>query len=320
MPEVNLNARPRLGDMQQIGGPDAASREATLAMEAAALEAAPRITPAAAFDGRSGYDADFLGEFKVPLPVPGARLKRDVLPVDGDLDRLDYQHFSVVMSKSRRMAMFVAVNIDGARTVRITRGRDKWFLDGRIPVEAQIGEDLYADNLLDRGHLVRREDPNWGDEDVATIANDDTFHFTNCSPQMGGFNQRVWLGLERYILDNTRGWKERVTVFTGPIFSNSDLDYRGVRIPLAYWKVVAFLGDDGRPSATAYMIDQERQLGELEAAFGRHKTYQRSVRRIARLTGLNFGDLAAFDGFSNEEMASGVQIETPLAALSDIRV
>jgi endonuclease G len=60
------------------------------------------------------------------------------------------------MSRSRRMAMFVGVNIDGATSVKIERSKDKWFYDGRIPVEQQIGEELYAGNLLDRGHLVRR--------------------------------------------------------------------------------------------------------------------------------------------------------------------
>jgi endonuclease G len=178
--------------------------------------------------------------------------------VEGSGDRLDYQHFSIVMSKSRRIAMFVACNIDGSTSKTIDRGDDKWAYDGRIPLDAQIGEELYADNDLDRGHLVRREDPNWGTDESAAVANEDTFHFTNCSPQMGAFNQRTWLGLENYILQNTRRWQDRVTVFTGPVFRDDDPVYRGIRIPVAYWKVVAFVHDDGRPSATAYVIDQSK--------------------------------------------------------------
>jgi endonuclease G len=118
------------------------------------------------------------------------------------------------------MAMFVGVNIDGATSVKIERSKDKWFYDGRIPVEQQIGEELYAGNLLDRGHLVRREDPNWGD--AAQRANDETFHFTNCSPQMAGFNQKTWLSLEDYLLKNSRAWQERITVFSGPVFADDD--------------------------------------------------------------------------------------------------
>lgn len=151
-------------------------------------------------------------------------------------------------------------------------------------------------------------------------ANADTFHFTNCSPQMAGFNQKNWLDLENYLLDNTRRWRARATVFSGPVFADDDPIYRGVPIPRAFWKVVAFLGEDGKPSATAYMIDQSAELGRLTALFGRFRTYQRSVLHIERLTGLDFGELSNYDGFSNEERATGTRIEAELVSLGDIRV
>jgi endonuclease G len=202
--------------------------------------------------------------------------------------------------------------------VSIDRERDVWHLDGRISPSAQLGEDLYADNRLDRGHLVRREDPNWGSD--AAVANADTFHFTNCAPQMDIVNQKTWLGLENYILQNARAWKERVTVFTGPIFGTNDLPYRGALIPKAFWKVIAFVSDDGHPSATAYRVGQEAELGQLEAAFGAYKTYQQSVRSIEEATGLSFGNLSAYDGLSNEEVSHGITIRSELRTLSDVRV
>ena len=210
------------------------------------------------------------------------------------------------------------MNIDGKALVDIPRSRDRWAYDGRIPTDAQIGEFLYADNLLDRGHLVRRQDPNWGA--LAAEANADTFHFTNCSPQMAGFNQKNWLDLENYLLDNTRRWEARATVFSGPVFAESDINYRGVQIPAAFWKAVAFLGDDGRPSATAYMIEQSKELDRLTALFGRFRTYQRSVLQIEHLTGIDFGTLRDYDGFSNEERATGTRIEAEIRTLADIRV
>ena len=51
----------------------------------------------------------------------------------------------------------------------------------------QTGEEAYRDNPLDRGHLVRRLDPAWGaSRDEAKRSNDDTFHFTNCTPAARG--------------------------------------------------------------------------------------------------------------------------------------
>lgn len=290
---------------------------APMVVLAAAGPKPSKIRAADYFTGRSGYDPDFLGAFRVDLPTASS----DIRPIEGRPDgRLDYQNFSVVMSESRRMAKFVAVNIEGSRPVDIERDDDKWFLDGRLPQDAQWGEELYYDNKLDRGHLVRRMDPNWGD--AAETANIDTFHFTNCAPQMAAMNQETWLGLETYILDNARAWRARCSVFTGPVFSERDIPYRGALIPRAYWKVVAFLDDDGRPSATAYLVDQNHELIELAAAFGKYKTYQRSVRSIEKLSGLSFGELSARDGFSNEERALGseVEISSAIRTLSDIRV
>jgi endonuclease G len=61
-------------------------------------------------------------------------------------------------------------------------------------------------------------------------------------------------------------------------------------------------------------------LKTLEATFGVYKTYQRSVRQIEELTGLDFGELSGFDGFSNEERATSVRIESVLRTPADMRV
>lgn len=324
-PEARLNHRPMIADMVRIGPDSDRSAAAEAAASEAAVERAAtlRISPPSRFAGRTGFDRDFLAGFKVDLPTPKGAKARDVLQVGDDPSgRLDYMHFSVVMSRSRRMAMFTAVNISGARSESINRENDRWFLDGRIPAEAQLGEDLYAGNRLDRGHLVRREDPNWNPEGAneAGIANGETFHFTNCAPQMDVVNQRTWLGLENYILLNSRAWKERCSVFTGPVFGASDLEYRGALIPKAFWKVIAFLSDEGKPSATAYVVQQDEELRQLEAAFGAYKTYQRSLRQVEALSGLSFGELTQYDGFSNQEAESGLTIAAQLRGLGDIRV
>lgn len=267
---------------------------------------------------KKSYADDFLSSFVVPWPTVDQALASDVQALDAGGTRLDYMHFSVTLSRTRRLALYVGVNIDGDLQVDVPRSNDTWAYDGRVPISAQVGDELYASNGLDRGHLVRRQDPNWGEE--ATVANLDTFHFTNCSPQMSAFNQKTWLELEDYILDNTRRWKARATVFTGPVLADDDRVYRGVKIPKAYWKVVAYLGDDGKPSASAYMIDQSRELDRLDLVSGPLRTYRRSVLQIEQLTGIRFANLADYDGFSNEERATGTPIDAIIQGLEDIRL
>jgi endonuclease G, mitochondrial len=258
------------------------------------------------YGNRRGYDPDFLGTGPKSVPLP--RLS-DAVRDDATINReagspgehvLPYHHFSVVMSKRRKLAYFTAVNVDGAKRVHeVERENDRWFLDPRIGKDEQAGEAVYADNPLDRGHLVRRLDPAWGDTlEQAKVANDDTFHFTNCCPQHKDFNQNKtsWAGLEDYVLDNAIAQDLRVSVLTGPILSDQDPPYRGVQLPRQFWKVVAMVKEDGSLSATAYLLSQESLLEDLEGfGFGAYKTYQVAVRKIEELTGLDFGALKGVD-------------------------
>src|SRR5262249_56939354 len=105
---------------------------------------------------------------------------------------------------------------------------------------------------FDCGHLVRREDPNWGTPSRAKKANADTFHFTNCTPQQWNFNERVryWAGIENYVLDNAKAEREKVTVLTGPVLGDDDPPYRYVQVPRAFWKILVRV-QDGQLLATA---------------------------------------------------------------------
>jgi endonuclease G len=247
---------------------------------------------------RLGYDPAFLD---IPLPLP-------VLTTDADLatEPLPYHHFSVVMQRKRKLALFTAVNIDGGKADQPRRDSDKWILDPRIPVSEQTGEDVYRDNDLDRGHLVRRLDPAWGPKSAAAV--DDTFHFTNCAPQHHAFNagRTLWLGLEDYVLQNAVTADLKISVLSGPVLDDDDPQYRGVALPLQYWKVVAMMRKDETPSTTAYLLSQEALLDEFRTertpgmlpesfSYGAYRTFQVPVRRISGLTGLDLLPYIAAD-------------------------
>lgn len=270
------------------------------------------------YSNREGYDPAFLPGHTVPLPglsdalVPLAALNRQATGEPKYV--LPYHHFSVVMHKERRLAMFTAVNIDGRTSRALRREADHWSLDPRVAVTEQVGEEIYRDNPLDRGHLVRRLDPAWGaTEPIAQLGNDDTFHFTNCSPQHKDFNENktTWAGLEDYVLTNADNFDLKVNVVTGPVLATDDDRYRGVQLPRQFWKVVAMVKSGGALSATAYLLSQEELIHGLESAvefdYGAYRTYQVPVRRIAELTGLSFGDLEAADPLGGLESTSEAQ-------------
>ncbi|HEY9377533.1 MAG TPA: DNA/RNA non-specific endonuclease, partial [Jiangellaceae bacterium] len=254
-------------------------------------------------DGRTGYDPGFLGE-TVDHPGLRAELAAALAPVTGRDDGiLDYTHYSVRMHRFRRLAMYTAVNIDGASARNVRRERDKWNMDPRIDPQFQVGNELYERNKLDRGHLVRRLDPAWGetfaDAEAAAL---DTFFYTNCAPQHARHNQDLWLGIEDHILGNADVRDLRVNVFSGPIFRDTDRRYREFLIPEDYWKVVAMVDDEtGRLSATAYVVSQRDFMDDLEFAFGPFMTYQVPIATVEEQIDLDFGNLKDFDPLAQTE-------------------
>lgn len=247
---------------------------------------------------RVGYAPDFLGDgFEVPLPWLTEH-QADLLEfaVDGRTEsELRYHHFSVVMSKSRRLCRFSAVNLDGKQSKRSTRGG--WQLDPRIPKSAQIIKECYGNPpKFSRGHMTRREDPAWGKQ--ADLGNRDSMHVTNAVPQLQAFNGSMWLNLEDYALEHARRDDMRISVFTGPFLASTDPLRYGVKIPVSFWKVIAFIHDEtGELCATGYTMSQKSFLRaeREEFVFGRHENNQCPIHEIERRAGISFGPLAEVD-------------------------
>lgn len=276
------------------------------------------------YQNRNGYNPNFLTGNSIPLPklnssqIELAARKNEIVEGE-DPYELKYQHFSIVMNSLRRMAFFTAVNIDGSTLISIDRdtgeprsfaeASEKWYDDPRIDSNAQSDQTLYSNQrprLFDRGHLVRREDPNWGTPSRAKRANADTFHFTNCSTQESKFNQsaQLWQGIEKYVLDNARAEREKISVFTGPVFEEGDPLYRYTKVPKQFWKIIARL-ERGKLLATGLLADQSDRIQRLPERIGGEKfddtskvvEFQTTISTIERLTGLDFGPLRNHDTF-----------------------
>lgn len=291
----------------------------------AARRPSRRTHPISYYLGRIGYDPNFLGQ-AIPLPALTERALRfgKVAEVQGNSSgELHYEHFSIVLNADRRLAFFTAVNIDGTKSVKLQRGIDSWSYDPRLSDELQVGDELYSNekggNYFDRGHLVRRLDPVWGDADTTALADEDTFHWTNCTPQYWEFNQgeSLWQGLENFILNNTDQDDLRATVFTGPLFRDNDEVHRGIKIPQAFWKVVVVIDGTGKLYSSAYLVSQEKYARNIpfeRLPVGSFNNFQLSVARLEELTGLSFGAPVI-----DADVSKGKTTDRPLRSLADIQ-
>lgn len=287
-------------------------------------------SPADRYRDRKGYDAGFIrtNDFKITLSGLLKKQRASLAPLLHPVSRnqylLHYHHFSVAMHKERHMPMLTAVNIDGNQLVDYGRERDKWVYDPRISKNFQTPLRVYKNNDLDLGHLVRRLDPVWGNK--ARAANDDTFHVTVCAPQHKDLNRKTWLHLEDYILKNTQVEGLKVSVFTGAVFSDQDIPYDGVKLPLRFFKIAAVIKKDGRPSVSGYMLSQEEHIDDMagergviaDTGFGQYKTFQVPLSTIAKMTGLNLKPYYAFDPLNNADSRSLLNDRLEVSAETDI--
>ena len=269
------------------------------------LRVSEALLPLESYDDRPGYDPGFvLPDHPLPLPGPG-RWADDLVGLvpearhpGRDETEIRYTHFSVRMSRSRALPLCSACNIDGSRSDRNVPRSDVWRRDPRIDPQVQNLREGYGHDrqgLFSRGHMTRREDPNWGPPEIARQADADTFHITNAAPQRQGFNGGIWLALEDYVLDNTDRANLKVTVITGPMLSDQDPVYYNRRIPTAFWKILAFVhAGTGELTTIGYRRSQMDYLPRPAGGrfvFGDFRDSQVPIRAIAQESGL---DLAAY--------------------------
>jgi endonuclease G len=246
-----------------------------------------RVTVAAEAVG-GGFSKAFLS-IGVDLPKLSASSKKKAFKLNG-AEIIDYTHFSLTLNKERRFPFWVGWNIDGSSLRKLSRKSIPFVLDPRIPGEFQAGDELYAGNRLDRGHIARRADLLWGPLAEAKKANRDSFFFTNITPQMDDFNQSsrggIWGRLEDAVFEDTDVEDLKVSVFGGPVFHNDDREFRDVLIPREFWKLLLFI-ENGVLKAKAFLLTQS--LDELEALeLDEFKVFQVSVPEIEARCGLAF--------------------------------
>ena len=189
---------------------------------------------------------------------------------------LDYTHFSVLYNKSKKLPFYTAVNIDGSTNLmgmeHEERPSDVWLPDYRIATAEQenfqYGDADYAGSGFQKGHLVRYFDPAWGRQaSLKKIAMGDTFHYTNCCPQIPYYNSVAWNYLEDYYMARSIFTDKKITVFSGPLF-NKAKKINGLLVPVNFWKVVVYNNGNTGIAAMGFIMSQEKYFNKLVTTRG----------------------------------------------------
>ncbi|XP_056308918.1 endonuclease G, mitochondrial-like [Danio aesculapii] len=162
----------------------------------------------------------------------------------------------------------------------------------------------------DRGHLAAAANHSWCQE-----AYNDTFFFSNISPQLSILNNGLWKSLEKMCRDKLKDSSIRnVHVYTGPIFKDSESDSDSVNqetnpktqerdasgkaVPDSFFKVIIVEMEDGEVmEPECYMItnkkaelkqDKEVQKDAHAKNLESLKSYRTFIENIEEITKLTF--------------------------------
>jgi endonuclease G, mitochondrial len=258
------------------------------------------------YSSRKGYQQDFM---EVSVPLPDVTDLKLVARTDSGEHILPYHHFSVVVHKRRRLVLFTASNVDYSKKSKRPdpnkkysrkalgglgdHDMEKWFTDPRIAESEQLPDRFFTKDkgAFDKGHIVRREDVAWGRSfNEVRLANGDTFHVTNCSPQVAGFNRPEqgdnWGDLEQFVAADAK--TERLSLFAGPVLSDDDQTFVGVddegpvrvKIPSRFWKVVVAT-EDNELRSFGFLLEQD--LSDVPLEFIVDQTWVRHMIPIPEL-------------------------------------
>lgn len=144
-----------------------------------------------------------------------------------DYNEQHIMNLAIEWNAAMRHSSWVAFSFDSTTSQDNVKRGDGWKWDPMIPVNlGEVSEDDHKSDGYDKGHLCASEDRVYCKE-----ANDQTFFYSNISPQIGSFNQKYWAKLEALIQkwgrSTQKGEYDKVYVAKGGTINKLIKDWTG---------------------------------------------------------------------------------------------
>ena len=162
-----------------------------------------------------------------------------------------------------------------------TKRKNNFKEDEKVATQSATAADYKKLNQLeegityDRGHMAPSADFDWWQK-----AMDESFYYSNMSPQLAGLNRNKWRIMEEVLRDYANETGNLLYVATGPVFTSikeNPLMDSGIDIPGAYYKVVVdpilkrgigFVLPNETVSTSEKLIDYYYSIDDIEDLTG----------------------------------------------------
>ncbi|MBQ2436341.1 MAG: DNA/RNA non-specific endonuclease [Bacteroidaceae bacterium] len=210
--------------------------------------------------------------------------------------------FSIEYDTQKRHAKWVAFTFDN-QTAQTHWNRNNWEWtewegdpfqpDPLLPHDVRIGDEEHRRDRYDRGHLCASADRLYSKD-----SNEQTFYYSNISPQLNGFNAGIWLDLENKVQQWGSNSNMRDTLYVvkgGTIRDGEYYDSRGqhgsivkdirtmngIVVPAHFFMALVCRKSDSFYGIAFYFDHKERHTGSLS-------DYAITIDELEELTGIDY--------------------------------
>lgn len=220
------------------------------------------------------------------------------------MDGVQILNYALEWDNTKRHANWVAFTFDTTTSADNVKRTDAWSVDPKLPAEMQVQESDHKNDGFDKGHLCASEDRVYLKE-----ANEQTFYYSNMSPQLNDFNGGFWGKLEARVQiwgrSTADGVYDKVYVTKGgtlnkllknfkgttvnggtPTTDASGFTIHGLACPEYYYMAVLSQKDDVF-HAIAFLVPHKEGMTRNPSS-DELKEYVVSVDKLEEETGIDF--------------------------------
>jgi len=183
--------------------------------------------------------------------------------------------FTLSYNEQHEQANWVAYVLTSEQATTKCERSNSFKSDKQVSTESATYKD-YKKSGYDRGHLAPA-----ADMCLSSKTLQESFYYSNISPQKAGFNRGIWKKLEMQV----RKWaieKGKIYIVTGPVLTDS-LDVIGpnnVSVPNYYYKVILYYNDSEIEGIGFVLLNETSKEPLLDLAV--------TIDDIEKMTGINF--------------------------------
>lgn len=194
--------------------------------------------------------------------------------------------FSTEYDKSKKHSRWIAFRFDNQTRLQTATRGNEFIPDPSLGTEYQRVQADFGRRGYDRGHLCASADRLYNQE-----ANDQTFYYTNMSPQRNNFNTGVWLALEGQVQSWGRSCTASDTLYVvkgGTIDKEEHIkEYiggdRSKPVPKYYYMALLFKKGESFKAIAFWMEHQDSKPSPIRLA-----DYALTIDELEEKTGIDF--------------------------------